>query len=464
MNRWMKRATAGLLLSGVLGLATARADQDPRYDDEYGYSDDQDYGDSDGGYYEDSSYEDGGNYDDADVYYENQYGADNAYDLYFYRTLSSYGEWSLLPGVGYVFRPFTRSGWQPYSVGYWGWSSNNWSWMSYEPFGSITYHYGNWGYLNDYGWCWFPGYQWAPHHVQWSSYDGYVGWSPAPPRLYGRNSYRFSRPDEHCVWISNRDFLSRDVSRHMSRGSDVWRGRGRPRSLPILSGPSRSAAERWTGRVASRVQMQQVNRGTRRGQVQVYVPDRSTREQIRREGGNTARQWLDTKRVEQNSRVRPWQRNRTETNQGGVNSRPWGGNRDNQSEQPRRGTPRVREDRQQSDNPSTRTREPRRSTPWRGYRKPQEEGRSEDRRDNQERRSSEERRGSEGRRGSENRRETNEGRTNNERKQEAKEESNDNSGQSNRKAEERKPRGNQGGAGRVGTRTSGNKSNGRHRP
>jgi hypothetical protein len=37
------------------------------------------------------------------------------------------------------------------------------------------------GRLNDTGWVWVPGSEWAPAWVSWRESDDYIGWAPLPP-------------------------------------------------------------------------------------------------------------------------------------------------------------------------------------------------------------------------------------------------------------------------------------------
>jgi hypothetical protein len=361
MNRWITQGVAALAVLGLLGAPSARADY---YDDDYSYEDD--YGDYDA---------DRGDYDDAEIYYENHYGADNAYDLYFYRSLSPHGEWIYLSGIGYVWRPGVVSGWQPYSLGYWGWAGGNWTWISYEPFGYIAYHYGNWSYLDNYGWCWFPGYRWAPHHVHWSQYDGYIGWSPIPPRFHHRS--RYHHRDRQYVWVPNRNFLDRDVSRHVRSPGDVWRGRRGPQNVPVLTNPSRALVERWTGRTPEQVRLDRVQRRTRRGVLDLYVPDRQTREQVRREGRERVRPWVDSSRRSQQPRV---ERDRSQREE--RRTSPWRGREDRSQEERgergRRRDPRA----DQRERSESRSDEDRSSSPWRSHRRSRgERAESDDRRE-----------------------------------------------------------------------------------
>jgi len=95
-----------------------------------------------------------------------------------------------------------KADWRPYTDGYWAHTNEGWLWNSYEDFGWATYHYGRWTRVNDFGWVWVPGYEWAPAWVAWrgTSPDGgdtseappppaasssvqtnYIGWAPLPP-------------------------------------------------------------------------------------------------------------------------------------------------------------------------------------------------------------------------------------------------------------------------------------------
>ncbi|KAF5407508.1 MAG: hypothetical protein Udaeo2_23740 [Candidatus Udaeobacter sp.] len=105
---------------------------------------------------------------------------------YFYDNLSG-GNWIEVEGYGYGWQPdlaVNDSNWRPYADGYWAYTDDGWTWISYEDFGWATYHYGRWANLADYGWTWFPGtdLDWGPAWVSWRSGGDYVGWAPLPPR------------------------------------------------------------------------------------------------------------------------------------------------------------------------------------------------------------------------------------------------------------------------------------------
>jgi hypothetical protein len=102
----------------------------------------------------------------------------------FFDALSPYGSWVLMTGYGYVWQPSATaqdSRWRPYTIGNWAYTNDGWTWISNEPFGWITYHYGRWMRTRTLGWVWFPGDQWAPAWVSWRYGNEFVGWAPLPP-------------------------------------------------------------------------------------------------------------------------------------------------------------------------------------------------------------------------------------------------------------------------------------------
>src|SRR6266498_4278975 len=115
-------------------------------------------------------------------------GDDVSIDV-FYDNLSG-GNWIEVEGYGYGWQPdvaVNDSNWRPYADGYWAYTDDGWTWISYEDFGWAAYHYGRWARLADYGWVWFPGsdLDWGPAWVSWRTGGDYVGWAPLPPRGVG---------------------------------------------------------------------------------------------------------------------------------------------------------------------------------------------------------------------------------------------------------------------------------------
>jgi hypothetical protein len=102
---------------------------------------------------------------------------------FFYNNLNG-GSWFEVGDYGYCWQPDVAASdpsWRPYADGYWAYTDEGWTWVSYEDFGWATYHYGRWVRLADYGWVWRPGYEWGPAWVSWRFGGGYAGWAPLPP-------------------------------------------------------------------------------------------------------------------------------------------------------------------------------------------------------------------------------------------------------------------------------------------
>ena len=102
---------------------------------------------------------------------------------FFYDNLDR-GSWFEVGDYGYCWQPDVAVNdptWRPYADGYWAYTEDGWTWVSYEDFGWATYHYGRWVKLGDYGWVWRPGYEWGPAWVSWRTGGNYIGWAPLPP-------------------------------------------------------------------------------------------------------------------------------------------------------------------------------------------------------------------------------------------------------------------------------------------
>ena len=123
-------------------------------------------------------YPDSASYDDSDA----DYG-------YFYDALAPYGAWYQVDPYGWVWTPYDiPAGWRPYTDGQWLSTAYGWTWLSDDPWGWATYHYGRWTWDSYYGWLWVPGNVWAPAWVAWRYGDGWIGWAPLPPEV-GWNGY-----------------------------------------------------------------------------------------------------------------------------------------------------------------------------------------------------------------------------------------------------------------------------------
>ena len=101
---------------------------------------------------------------------------------FFSNSLTPYGSWVSVGSYGRCWYPAgVPAGWQPYTVGHWGYGPYGWTWVSADPWGDVTYRYGTWMYQPPYGWVWVPGYVWGPSWVTWSYTNDYIGWAPIPP-------------------------------------------------------------------------------------------------------------------------------------------------------------------------------------------------------------------------------------------------------------------------------------------
>ena len=100
----------------------------------------------------------------------------------FYDQLGDQGSWVQTDNYGYVFQPnVTDPDWAPYTAGSWVYTDDGWMWVSDEPWGWATYHYGRWANIDGTGWVWIPGHDWGPAWVSWRYGGGYCGWAPLPP-------------------------------------------------------------------------------------------------------------------------------------------------------------------------------------------------------------------------------------------------------------------------------------------
>jgi hypothetical protein len=105
----------------------------------------------------------------------------------FYDSLSPWGQWVWLDPYGWVWSPYEMApGWRPYTYGYWTWTEAGWTWASYWQWGWAPFHYGRWIWHGPMGWVWIPGDVWGPAWVAWRYGPGYVGWAPLPPAAVWR--------------------------------------------------------------------------------------------------------------------------------------------------------------------------------------------------------------------------------------------------------------------------------------
>ncbi|HUJ26782.1 MAG TPA: DUF6600 domain-containing protein [Myxococcales bacterium] len=157
-------------------------------------------------------------------------------------SLQMNGQWVDMGQYGQVWQPTgVDEGWQPYSLGHWVWTDAGWAWVSDEPFGWAVYHYGRWGYSDDFGWYWVPGRVWAPAWVAWRTYGDYSGWAPLGPR-----GVIVDHP-QRWVWVDHQHFLE-PIQRHRLQPNAIPRaGVPAPTTGP-RAGPPVQVVQRATGR------------------------------------------------------------------------------------------------------------------------------------------------------------------------------------------------------------------------
>jgi DNA segregation ATPase FtsK/SpoIIIE-like protein len=145
---------------------------------------------------------------------------------FFYDDLAPYGNWVERPSYGWAWRPrAVASTWRPYAAGHWAWTDEGWTWISDEPYGWATYHYGRWYDDPDYGWEWIPGNEWAPAWVSWQEGDDYVGWAPLPPSVDYRPGVdlQVSLAPDAYVFVPERQFLAPRVRDYFVPRTDYGR-------------------------------------------------------------------------------------------------------------------------------------------------------------------------------------------------------------------------------------------------
>jgi hypothetical protein len=118
----------------------------------------------------------------------------------FFVELEKYGDWFQTENYGFVWQPDvvkTDPHWRPYTLGRWMHSDQGWVWVSDEPCGWAVYHYGRWVLLENHGWVWVPGEDWAPAWVAWRQSDDFIGWCPLPPETPHHEEYHFDEQVDH---------------------------------------------------------------------------------------------------------------------------------------------------------------------------------------------------------------------------------------------------------------------------
>src|SRR5262249_53171413 len=136
---------------------------------------------------------------------------------FFHDEVAPHGRWVVAGSFGDVWVPSgVAVGWSPYVNGQWVWTDYGWTWVSYDPWGDIPYHYGTWTWVSDYGWAWGPGTGWAPARVTWGHSHDNIGWAPVPVSFVFTSGGYFGAPvvvtASHYCFVPTSQFVGVNVS------------------------------------------------------------------------------------------------------------------------------------------------------------------------------------------------------------------------------------------------------------
>jgi len=162
-----------------------------------------------------------------------------------YPDLYDYGDWIDISPWGPVWQPYVGPDWSPFEYGNWLDTDDGWMWSSYEPWGNIVYHYGEWNYDPIYGWYWIPGNTWSPARVRWAVYGDYIGWRPLGPDAdHDRGPWV---DHDHRMWtvVPARDFDHDNVGQY--RLNNPPRMNDRDRRVRVFHSPTGPQIMRKTG-------------------------------------------------------------------------------------------------------------------------------------------------------------------------------------------------------------------------
>jgi hypothetical protein len=218
-------------------------------------------------------------------------GGRAAVDLgYFYDDLASYGNWIERPSYGWVWTPRSvAASWQPYQSGHWVATDQGWTWVTAEPYGWATYHYGRWYDDPEIGWSWVPGNDWAPSWVSWQEGNNYIGWAPLPPSVTIASGFNglvsVSLAPAVYLFVPERDFLAPSLGSYYvprDRVDTIYRGTRNLTNYDYSGGRvynrgvSVDRIQQVVGRPVTRYQLSDLRtRGAARvqgNQVQVFRP------------------------------------------------------------------------------------------------------------------------------------------------------------------------------------------------
>jgi hypothetical protein len=207
----------------------------------------------------------------------------------FYDELSPYGTWVYSNDYGYAWIPNVDPGFSPYATnGYWVFTDDGWTWVSYYSWGWAPFHYGRWYIDPYYGPMWVPDYDWGPGWVTWRRSGDYYGWAPIGPGVsiniaYGNDYYV---PNDHWTFVRDRDFGRRDINNYYVNSSNnvtiinnstVINNTyvDRSRNVTYNEGPDRKEVEQHVGKKITPVAIKETStpgQHITKSQLQIYRP------------------------------------------------------------------------------------------------------------------------------------------------------------------------------------------------
>lgn len=137
---------------------------------------------------------------------------------YYADDLDGAGQWVYADDyASWCWRPSGLSvDWRPYWDGRWGCYGGGMTWVSNQPWGYVTHHFGRWGWRANWGWYWVPGVYYSPAWVAWHSSDAYLGWAPLgyynDPCTWGHHGWGGG----HCWNVVSVNYVnSRHIHNHI---------------------------------------------------------------------------------------------------------------------------------------------------------------------------------------------------------------------------------------------------------
>lgn len=191
---------------------------------------------------------------------------------FFYDDLAPYGYWVDRPAYGWSWAPRNVAPtWRPYMDGSWALTDRGWTWISDEPFGWATYHYGSWVLDPAFGWLWVPDDEWAPAWVSWREGDGYVGWAPRAPA-------RVRLAPESWVFVPTSRFLEPQIVTYAAAPTEVVNIFSRTHTVThyrimnrqiFNQGLAVHRVQSWVGRPVTRYQLADLSPNGRHGRARI---------------------------------------------------------------------------------------------------------------------------------------------------------------------------------------------------